>query len=938
MGKTAGWFLKEGKPAPDELVTELVLAHLSSPECAQKGWVLDGFPRSTAQAKALSAAGQVPQHVLAVKGPEHGSSDEEQSSVFGARLEAAQESIAEMTGLYWNVCHVFRVNRPLEFVFEDVRRVLDRQPWQLMVAGAPGTGKGKLVSYLNDSLGLVHVTKSEVLSANKGSEAGVKAQEFVEAGGVGSVPDRLLHELLVTRLTQEDCKTRGFLLDGWPCEKSSYQLLVHSGFDPLMAVLSMSEADSLEAQVHIRYGVDTHKKYHLKTNPPPPGTEVRVNAVNLPDHVKKKHEDFTFAINGVLAVTKTDVLHVDATQELDEVVADVLAWMYASVGAAPRKRHERVAPEPQDPQLHSAAVKIQADFRGHRERMVPISDRRVAISGPPASGKGTQCSNILRQYRMVHVTLGGVIRDNVARDTELGQKARAANENNTRLPDADLVSMVAEALGSHECKKRGWLLDGFPRTAAQAGLLLGAGFGPEAFITLDVPADVCVERALRKDDIAERVAQYQAEVGEMAVVFKDCLYKIDGAQNPEIVFDGIRRVVEKKPWKLLVAGPPGSGKGEQMMALVSKLGVTHLNVAVVVQAAAKAGSEHGEQAMEFIKQKQPLPDELVAQLVSERVAAPDVLKTGWLMDGLPSNTNQVDLLKAAGVKPDKVLKFDLTDETILSRAQEKQLDPDTQKLYTSSEQIPEEVAARLVPLMSAEDVQGSIDQYRSLEAALDAAYGNRVLMLQGDQQDLCADMMAELYASVIKTDKLKKAREWTRPVRMQPNGQPWRLFIAGAPGSGKGKLCEWVHQEFGLSHLSHATLTKAAKQLDAELGARAAACLKQDFVLSTELTIEVLQLLSTQGESAKHGWLLDGFPRTVEQAEAVKAAGLQVDHFINLDVPVDELVAKLCTDDSGNSEESVRAQTEEHALQTACLLYTSPSPRDRTRSRMPSSA
>ena len=91
----------------------------------------------------------------------------------------------------------------------------------------------------------------------------------------------------------------------------------------------------------------------------------------------------------------------------------------------------------------------------------------IILLGSPGAGKGTQAKRIAERYGIPQISTGDILRDNVARDTELGRKAKAMMGRGELVPD-DLVNrMVGERLEHKDCG-RGFILDGFPRTVVQA--------------------------------------------------------------------------------------------------------------------------------------------------------------------------------------------------------------------------------------------------------------------------------------------------------------------------------------------------------------------------------------------------------------------------------------------------------------------------------------
>ncbi len=91
----------------------------------------------------------------------------------------------------------------------------------------------------------------------------------------------------------------------------------------------------------------------------------------------------------------------------------------------------------------------------------------VILLGAPGAGKGTQAKLIMQRYGIPQISTGDILRDNVARGTELGKKAKAFMDKGELVPDQLVCDMVADRLRQADCAQ-GFILDGFPRTVVQA--------------------------------------------------------------------------------------------------------------------------------------------------------------------------------------------------------------------------------------------------------------------------------------------------------------------------------------------------------------------------------------------------------------------------------------------------------------------------------------
>ena len=122
------------------------------------------------------------------------------------------------------------------------------------------------------------------------------------------------------------------------------------------------------------------------------------------------------------------------------------------------------------------------------------------------------------------------------------------------------------------------------------------------------------------------------------------------------------------------------------------------------------------------------------------------------------------------------------------------------------------------------------------------------------------------------------------------------VVLLGAPGAGKGTQAERIVAEFGLPHVSTGEILRAAVAAGTPLGAEAQHYMQAGKLVPDEVVIGIIRERLAQGDAVR-GFLLDGFPRTLDQAaeldEMLSAAGRQLTHVIVLDVPEAELIERL---------------------------------------------
>ena len=212
----------------------------------------------------------------------------------------------------------------------------------------------------------------------------------------------------------------------------------------------------------------------------------------------------------------------------------------------------------------------------------------ILLMGPPGAGKGTQAANLVKKYGIPHISTGDMFRAAVKEGTELGKKAKACMDAGQLVPDEITIGIVKERLQKPDCAK-GFILDGFPRTAEQAdalaGILAELSIQLTRAVDISVPSDMLIERAIgrrvckkcgaayhirfnpskvdgvcdecggetyqRADDSEEtmksRLSVYEAQTKPLVSYYKKAgLYsEIDGTQEMSKVFADITACLEK---------------------------------------------------------------------------------------------------------------------------------------------------------------------------------------------------------------------------------------------------------------------------------------------------------------------------------------------------------------------------------------------------------
>lgn len=119
-----------------------------------------------------------------------------------------------------------------------------------------------------------------------------------------------------------------------------------------------------------------------------------------------------------------------------------------------------------------------------------------------------------------------------------------------------------------------------------------------------------------------------------------------------------------------------------------------------------------------------------------------------------------------------------------------------------------------------------------------------------------------------------------------------RLILLGAPGAGKGTQATFIKERFNIPQISTGDMLRAAVKAGTPLGLAAKKVMDAGGLVSDDIIIGLVKDRLTQSDCA-NGYLFDGFPRTIPQADALKEAGVQLDYVLEIDVPDEAIIERM---------------------------------------------
>ena len=161
-----------------------------------------------------------------------------------------------------------------------------------------------------------------------------------------------------------------------------------------------------------------------------------------------------------------------------------------------------------------------------------------------------------------------------------------------------------------------------------------------------------------------------------------------------------RENAPRRPPRILLVGPPGSGRNTQSKAVAACFGLVHISARALLKNEIKRSPDVGKVISQCLDTGEVVPDNIINPLIERRMKQSDCKVNGWIMEGFPYSRSQINLLKALKIKPSLVIIFNADEETCVRHRTNVRIDPQTGTEYNILDSPPSDEATnnRLIPL------------------------------------------------------------------------------------------------------------------------------------------------------------------------------------------------------------------------------------------------
>ncbi|EGR29649.1 hypothetical protein IMG5_151980 [Ichthyophthirius multifiliis] len=316
--------------------------------------------------------------------------------------------------------------------------------------------------------------------------------------------------------------------------------------------------------------------------------------------------------------------------------------------------------------------------------------KKVFLVGPPGSRTSELASQLANEYKFACISIGEILKKQISMKNIYGQEIEKSFQQLSYVKDDIIIQLVKQEIEQLESNKQNYFLEGFPKTRVQAIALQKAGIIPDTFIIINKDDNnikkSCQEKICQNKDgfFSNQIIENKNKNSQNYALEYQFIQKqknnIQQKQKHLMQFK-INPKSPKRVAKIIVTGPPGSGRTKLSKNLAKKYGLVYISTTELISNQVNLKTEVGKVCMQIVSQGDCVPDEIINGLIDNRIKQTDCHLQGFVLDGFPKNIVQLLSLQDLQIVPTLIVELELSDDIVLQRFKEKKVDPESGIVY-----------------------------------------------------------------------------------------------------------------------------------------------------------------------------------------------------------------------------------------------------------------
>ncbi len=400
--------------------------------------------------------------------------------------------------------------------------------------------------------------------------------------------------------------------------------------------------------------------------------------------------------------------------------------------------------------------------------------KRIFLMGPPGSSRKEHALALAEYFNWTCISIGDLLKKEVSKKSDYGKAIAEAQKTYEYPPDDIVIDLVKKQIMAYEKDNVSWIIEGFPRTKVQALSLQKIGVIPDKFILLDIKRSASITKVKNNliaantslygpelEDVANRaLEEYDLHVAGVKSAFKGFVYEYEATdKSTGDVANDLARMLRirfrsnapRRPPRVILLGPPGSGRSTQAQIISYRYGLVHISSVNLLKDEIQRNPDKGKIISKCLDTGRKVPDDIVISLVEQRIKQSDCRVNGWVLDGFPQTEAQINFLNTLKIKPSLVCLFEQPEEECVRRLSNRRIDPQTGEFFNLEINKPPDEATltRLAELPEDKEVviKARYQQWAESIAFLEEAFKNTLLNVQADKN---VEQITELVCDAIQ--------------------------------------------------------------------------------------------------------------------------------------------------------------------------------------------